>query len=38
MADEEWVLVDKVPGQLQAEILRGLEDASRRERCICRNS
>jgi hypothetical protein len=27
MADEEWVLVDKVPGQLQAEMLRGLLEA-----------
>ena len=24
MAEEEWILVDKVQGQLQAEILRGL--------------
>ena len=27
MADDEWVLVDKVQGQLQAEILRGLLEA-----------
>jgi hypothetical protein len=27
MADEEWVLVDRVPGQLQAEMLRGLLEA-----------
>jgi hypothetical protein len=27
MAEEEWVLVDRVPGQLQAEILRGLLEA-----------
>jgi len=27
MTDEEWVLVDKVQGQLQAEILRGLLEA-----------
>ena len=27
MADEEWVLVDKVPGQLQAEIMKGLLEA-----------
>ncbi len=27
MADEEWVLVDKVQGQLQAELLRGLLEA-----------
>ncbi len=27
MADEEWVLVDKVPGQLQAEIIKGLLEA-----------
>jgi hypothetical protein len=27
MAEEEWILVDKVQGQLQAEILRGLLEA-----------
>ena len=27
MAEEEWVLVDKVQGQLQAEILKGLLEA-----------
>jgi len=27
MADEEWVLVDKVQGQLQAELLKGLLEA-----------
>lgn len=27
MAEEEWVLVDKVQGQLQAELLRGLLEA-----------
>ena len=27
MADDEWVLVEKVQGQLQAEILRGLLEA-----------
>jgi hypothetical protein len=27
MADEEWALVDKVHGQLQAEILKGLLEA-----------
>ena len=27
MADEEWVLVDRAPGQLQAEIIRGLLEA-----------
>lgn len=27
MAGEEWVLVDKVQGQLQAEILKGLLEA-----------
>ncbi len=27
MADEEWVLVEKVPGQLQAEIMKGLLEA-----------
>jgi hypothetical protein len=27
MAEEEWVLVDKVQGQIQAEILRGLLEA-----------
>ena len=27
MADDEWVLVDKVQGQLQAEILKGLLEA-----------
>ena len=27
MVDEEWVLVEKVQGQLQAEILRGLLEA-----------
>ncbi len=27
MTDEEWVLVDKVSGQLQAEMLRGLLEA-----------
>jgi hypothetical protein len=27
MTEEEWVLVDKVEGQLQAEILRGLLEA-----------
>ncbi len=27
MTDEEWVLLDKVQGQLQAEILKGLLEA-----------
>ena len=27
MAAEEWVLVDRAPGQLQAEIIRGLLEA-----------
>jgi N-methylhydantoinase B/oxoprolinase/acetone carboxylase alpha subunit len=27
MVDEEWILVDKVQGQLQAEILKGLLEA-----------
>lgn len=27
MAEEEWVVVDKVQGQLQAEILKGLLEA-----------
>jgi hypothetical protein len=27
MADEEWTLVDKVHGQIQAEILKGLLEA-----------
>jgi hypothetical protein len=27
MTDEEWVLVDKVQGQLQAEIIKGLLEA-----------
>ena len=27
MAEEEWVLVDRVQGQLQAEIVRGLLEA-----------
>ncbi len=27
MTEEEWVLVDKVQGQLQAEIIRGLLEA-----------
>lgn len=27
MADEEWVMVDRAPGQLQAEIMRGLLEA-----------
>ena len=27
MADDEWVMVDQVQGQLQAEILRGLLEA-----------
>jgi hypothetical protein len=27
MADEEWILVDQVPGQLQAEIMKGLLEA-----------
>jgi hypothetical protein len=27
MADEEWILIDTVQGQLQAEILRGLMEA-----------
>jgi hypothetical protein len=27
MAEEEWVLVDKVHGQLQAEIMKGLLEA-----------
>jgi hypothetical protein len=27
MAEDEWVLVDKVQGQIQAEILRGLLEA-----------
>lgn len=27
MTDEEWVLVDKVQGQLQADILKGLLEA-----------
>lgn len=27
MTDEEWILVDTVQGQLQAEILRGLMEA-----------
>jgi hypothetical protein len=27
MADEEWVLVDRVQGQLQAELLKGLLEA-----------
>ncbi len=27
MVDEEWILVDKVQGQIQAELLRGLLEA-----------
>jgi predicted ATP-dependent Lon-type protease len=27
MAEEEWILVDKVQGQLQAEIMKGLLEA-----------
>jgi hypothetical protein len=27
MAEEEWILVDKVQGQLQAELLKGLLEA-----------